>query len=181
MNIVWNENPLKSVIELTEEDKKVFLLKLRLFKLKGNIIAAYMELTRQAPNIKLAIHHLHFNDNYTDDDFKIYFDSLSEEHLGDCVCQPCSCLKCFVEELLEIDTLGPGFTKNIGNHISSAFEKDRNLDDAIDYLKNYSPEKNLGEAWNGKDASPYFERWSREAALAYDYLVKYKAEHFSNT
>ena len=48
-------------------------------------------------------------------------EALTDQHIGDCTAFPCSCEKCWAEDILEISTAPP--SKMIGNAISHAFQE----------------------------------------------------------
>src|SRR6185369_3125953 len=50
-----------------------------------------------------------------------YVVELAGEHSGDCVCFPCSCVKCHAESLLGVDTI-PGLGKHSAYKVGAAFK-----------------------------------------------------------
>lgn len=174
MNIIWKPNPLATVIELDDFDKKLFWHRIKIENLQGRIFSAYFDLNskdREWHNrvigersleaaVESALRRLDADyiigekkdsrgesfDQRIDDDLKDYLAALSEKHDGDCTCVPCSCLKCHAESLLGIDTI-PGLPKHSAYKIDAAFgkpEEGRTIDQAIEYLRDYHPVKGAG-------------------------------------
>ena len=147
MKIIWQPNPLKTIVELDEADKRALRLKLEVEELKEIISSAHFALDPNhrewvmkhasvKPTEEPAVEALRILDlSYVRGDterggkkFDAYLDerldycvkALTEAHEGDCTCFPCSCEKCWAESLVGIDTT-PGLGKHPGNYIQSAF------------------------------------------------------------
>lgn len=204
MNIIWAKNPLTTVVQLDDFDKKLLWYRIKSECLEEAIGQAHFDLDpkhqewcktalkERCPTdfIADARRHLDYlficgDEKRNDKSFHEYISELTQEyvtelaayHTGDCTCVPCSCLKCRAEELVGTDTIA-GLGKHEASFIAGAFTgKDgtvRDLDEALIYLKDYEP-KNVAE-W-GK---PHVSRWREEAARAYRWLSDYKREHFTN-
>jgi hypothetical protein len=52
-------------------------------------------------------------------------EALTDQHVGDCTCVACSCIKCHAEQLAEVDTLpglGKHSTRLLGSALAGRFE-----------------------------------------------------------
>ena len=88
---------------------------------------------------------------------------LRESHCGDCICVPGTCVKCYVESLLGVDTL-PGLGKHEANAIESAFRKVNTRAEAIEWLRS-AP---ITADWEGWES--HAERWREERRRAAEWL-----------
>jgi hypothetical protein len=214
MNIIWNKNPLDTIVELTDHEKEIFKLKIKIHELEEDLGTAAVYLNPQnatwvmskcpsRPNghtIESLIDEVldrYLNmaymygegehkgkglDKRVDDLFSYYMDDLAGTHAGDCTCVPCSCTKCAAESLLGIDTI-KGLGKHSAYKINMAFGKnERTLDEALEYLKSFKvepPTENL-EGWAKVGGwEQHVPRWEAEAKAAYEWLLQYKQDHFS--
>jgi hypothetical protein len=178
MKIIYNQNPLKTVIELTEEEKKAFWLKIKIEELI-EIIATIefhlnennLEEAKKSSDLKYLLDQEDGIDKLVNVMYERYLSALQDVHIGDCTYVACSCMKCHAEHILNISTIKdlPG---SYAYHIENAFIKNNNIDDAIEYLKNYQPI--IKEGWE-----EYEERWELQAKNALKWLLEYKNKHFS--
>jgi len=189
MQIIYKENPLETVIELSAHEKEILWYKVKCDELLlEHIMSAELRLREgEYFNLKEAREYLdskYFFDKNGMESMdsginkratelqKHYIDQLRASHIGDCTCQPCSCSKCAAEEYLGIDTIF-NLGKHPGHYIEVAFSRDkkRNIHEAIEWLRDYKAHAD----WEGWEA--HAERWKQEASDAHDWLVKYRDEH----
>ena len=202
MKIIWNPNPLLTVVELNEADKQLLWHRVKINELEERISQAHFDLDPEmrewrqsigkgrSPEEWITEAQRSLDYSYVCGDTKYdgssfdeyityvtneYIQELSRAHCGDCTCVACSCLKCHIETLLGIDTI-KGLHKHEASFISGAFMPKNGatptLEQAIAYLKDYQPQ-NVQE-WG----LPHVERWKQEAQRAYQWLVAYQQEHF---
>jgi len=196
MKIIYNENPLRTVVELDENDRRILWFKIKVEELQNKLFDVHFNLTegeyfnlerarkdadpvaylQEVDQEKTAI------DERVDMLLEHYVQELSGVHVGDCTCQPCSCSKCRAEEILGINTLG----SSPGNHelakIDSAFSKDRSLSEALSYLKDHKISREKPESWKSftqEDYESHIPRWESEQARAYEYLRDYANERLN--
>lgn len=190
MRIVWAQNPLATSVEIDAVEQTLLWHKLKIDALESRLYGAYFRAKDNAP-LSEVLRALDIE--YVGGDLKrherLFAQELSEElqrsmkalaesHDGDCVCQPCSCLKCHTEELLEIDTI-KGLGKHEASAIGGAFRKSLgSLDGAIEALKE-TRIVNTDPKWPRADFEAHIPRWLRERKLACEWLMAYRAEHFS--
>jgi hypothetical protein len=206
MNIIWNKNPLCTVIELTEQEQELFKLKIRVKELEETIFEAHFEfdhldwynkaikpktLEEAVQNVKKNLdpsyiygegeHEGKGLDARVNELFEYYMADLQGSHVGDCTCVPCSCTKCHAEDLLGLNTI-KGLGKHSAYKIDSAFGKnnERTIDEALEHLKNYKvtpPTENL-EGWARAGGwEQHVPRWTAEAKAAYEWLLAYRQAH----
>lgn len=179
MRIVWNENPLKTQVHLDPQD-------LKLLKTAIKYDAAYMTLidvsnyvdkdtiNLKAINKVLSEYFIRDDADEYDSDLEYYIDALLDIHMGDCTCVPASCVKCRAEDLLGISTLD-NLNKYKTSSIVAAFKDDRNIDQALEYLKNYQGHADerfkelYPDTWQA-----HVHRWNLNAKAAYEWLFEYK-------
>lgn len=184
MKITYNQNPMRTTIELDEREKKEFWYKLKIEQLEWKLCGGRFYLCHEfdAYNPERAKEELTYKeaelDKYVDEMCEYYIQNLLDIHCGDCTCVPASCDKCHAESLLGIDTI-KGLGKHEGSKVSAAFDMKpggvdgRSLDEAIEVLACYKPRAE----WEGWEA--HAERWATEAANALAWLNAYKEQHFS--
>jgi hypothetical protein len=98
---------------------------------------------------------------YDENKIKYFIDALQEMHDGDCISQPCSCLKCHAEDMLDITSM-PNYPGGIGLGLVYAFQtKDefignkKTIDEAIDFLSN----REYNEYETQEFYKPHINRW----------------------
>jgi len=196
MKIVYNENPLQTVIELDDNEKKLFWHKIKIKQLVELLFSAHFGLTYKSSfkndkeRIKYAeqaVEPGYYSskweegtgskrakmDDRVDEMYQWYLETLSGPHCGDCNCVPVTCPKCLAEDILEIDTI-PGLGKHEAAKIDAAFRKGKSINEVLKYLKSWELDKEKHKGYEF-----HFERWRQETINAYNWLKKYKEEHFS--
>lgn len=194
MKITYNKNPLRTTIELDEHEKKELWYKIKINYMEDMLYGAYFHLEdsdgkyfdvdkarkRLDPSFWCTDEKSKL-DEYCDTLLECLLNDLMSTHVGDCTCVACSCTKCQAETLLDINTI-PGLGKHSAYKIDSAFGKDneRTIDEALEHLKN--PTYVRSGTWLNypeEDYNKHIPRWQAEAKLAYEWLLKYKEQHFS--
>lgn len=195
MKITYTQNPLDTIIELDEHEQKEFWYKLKIENLIERLFSVHYEFTykKEAPNIEQVLREVnpdHYMadegqdpvDRRADEMLVYYLDALKGKHVGDCTCVPCSCDKCHAESMLGIDTI-KGLGKHQAYKVDSA-SKDRTINEAIDYLKNYEQHIQFNDAlltrgWKTRENyEQYIPGWVQEAHAAAAWLEQYRNEHF---
>jgi hypothetical protein len=190
MQIVWAQNPLATGVELDVVEQTLLWHKLKIDALESRLYRAYFRAKDNAPIPEVlsafdieyiggdSKKHERLFDEELNEELQMSLKALAESHDGDCVCQPCSCLKCRTEELLEINTIG-GLGKYEASAIGGAFRKSLgSLDGAIEALKE-TKIVNTNAKWPRADFEVHIPRWLCERKLACEWLMAYRAEHFS--
>ena len=153
MRIIYTQNPLRSYVDMSEEDKIDF--KQRLYAWH---IDEWEENHEEATK-------------WTEHQYSYFIEALTsgEAHCGDCTKVSCSCTKCNAEDILGVSTVEG--IKNF-HYISGVFGKDTTLDEAIEKL---SKDTEYNEEWH----KPHVERWTKERQAALESLIWYKEKYFS--
>ena len=206
MNIVWAQNPLLTVVELDEHDRRWFRERLRSLFLEECISSAHLDLdskwrehlasrglvTSLEGSVAAAICSLRYEysvcggecggttlETVLDDDLDLYVSELKGEHDGDCVCVPCTCSKCYAERVLGIDTL-PGLGKHEAHKIRSAFSREgATIDDVVRRLAEFEPVYKHSPTWPEEEWRKSVPRWKEEARRASVWLETYRKERLS--
>lgn len=206
MNIRWAPNPLQTVVELDEADKRLFRQILKTQDFEDRIASAYFDLDPEHQEmfarpdrptkslderVKEALYELDLDyildgkerggktfDAYLDDRATWFIQDLAGEHDGDCVCVACSCSKCYAERLLGIDTI-EGLGKHEASKIGGYFKEGANLDEVIQRLRDYVPTYKYNPRWPEEEWKIHVPRWIQEGRRAYEWLEAYRREHFS--
>lgn len=197
MKILWAENPLETRVELDDADRLLLRERIRVEYLKDLIYNAYFTLKplegAEIPDrerierafLALDVDYVFDDETHGGKSFDMYLDeqlayytaALTEKHDGDCVCFPCSCLKCHAESLLGIDTI-KGLGKHPATKISAAFGGGRSLDEAVEWLSRYQPIYTHNPNWPEHEWQKHVPRWLEEGKRAHTWLVAYRDEHF---
>jgi len=148
VKIIYTQNPLNSIVDLDTFDKKYLRLKVEKENLEDVVFSIKFYLTKENYNLQRALSEAEDCNLYTEEReqylntlFDEYVSALNGSHTGDCVCIPCTCLKCLAEEMLDIDTTGPGFSKYVGSYIHRVFANTNTntCKDAIEIVENEKP------------------------------------------
>lgn len=154
MRIIYTQNPLRSYVDMSEQEKADFKQKL------------------------YAWHTDEWEENHeeatkwTEHQYPYFIEALTsgESHWGDCTKVCTSCTKCHAEDVLGVSTV-----EGIVNYhyISGVFGKDTTLDEAIEKL---SADRDYLEDWH----QSHIARWEKERKDALESLIKYKDKHFND-
>ena len=134
MKIEWNVNPLETKVFLDDPDRKYLRLAIRLEAALAALGAiSYTRLLEEKEKPEDIERYKKYVNEYTDiaydedhkseeidEKIKMYEEELQIGHMGDCVCFACSCMKCWAESLLGIDTI-KGLGQHEGNKIDMCF------------------------------------------------------------
>lgn len=189
MKIIWNKNPLWTVVELDEHEKRELWWKVRSDEMRELLEDAHYHLqdgqafdvakarTALDPGYYLAEDGPSKLDQRADVLLVHFVHELSSNHVGDCTCVACSCSKCHAESIIGINTI-EGLGKHAAHKIAGAFgrQNEASLEGAIESLRTYNPKPPADPAaWEKVGGfDQHVPRWKEEAASAHDWLVKYR-------
>ena len=188
MKINWHPNPFRTTIEIDDHDKHMILLAIQNEEYTN--ILCRLDLDLNGKYNRPALTDLEVvkkeigkwgdicNLSVDSEEVQYYISYLDTEHMGDCTCVPCSCLRCRVEEMLGIDTI-KGLGKHQAYKVQGAFGKDGNktIDEAIASLEQI-PEYKKPDSWpDSVGYDVHIPRWESERKSAAVWLRKYKEEH----
>jgi hypothetical protein len=202
MIINYKENPLLTTVELSDLDKRLLQLQLKLERYEDFMFTAHLYLREGDPLFKFDVERARAEldpkrwcsdettkvDEWVAEGVEHHVEALLGPHGGDCVCQPMTCPKCHAEQLLGIDTLAPYPGKHALHQIEAAFSyrdgevwKERSYSEAVAKLENYDPQPT--QAWKDRDPTgelwaKWLPQWRQQAAAALAYLRAYHAAHF---
>lgn len=194
MIIEWHQNPLKTTVQLTPDERTIFLLKAKIkdFEDTVRMAAFYLdekgkEKGRYNPEKALSWLRARIDDKSDENDPEESAGAAMlqaiecQEHLGDCVCVATTCDKCMGEDILGINTIA-GLSQHGRAKLRGAYGEngDRPIDDVIEALGNYQPSR-TGHWASLDDATfeTYSVQWRAEAKEAHDWLVRYKAQRLA--
>lgn len=197
MNIIWNPNPLRTVIEVDDADKAIMRDKIMIEELRNFIYDLEHRFDEESKRYdpESVVKALRDYDHKkmherVEKRLEEAVAELKSIHVGDCTCIPCSCFKCHAEYYLNVDTL-EGLGKHEASNIISAFggygEEGAGdvftIDQALENLKNYKVEPfEENEAWKGsRFTKEYYDswipEWEKQHKRAYEWLLDYKNKH----
>ena len=109
MRIVYTQNPLETVVEIDDMDRKVLRLKLIIELLEENLGEAAFHVGKEHFDLDIVKKAVAW-DTWSGEKFEAAINEritlaeseLCGSHVGDCTCVPCSCMKCWAEDLLGI-------------------------------------------------------------------------------
>lgn len=188
MKINWNQNPFLTTVELDQRDKEMLLSAYQKeeyenilcdldLHMKGSI-KKDIPVTVELVHSKISQWGEICNISVESDEILNLIKAVDYPHCGDCICLPCSCLRCQVEEMLGIDTI-----KNLGKHpaskIYSTFNKEsvKTIDDAIFDLEKEIAYKKPDKWPEAVGYEVHIPRWEAERKSAVEWLKAYKQEH----
>jgi tRNA G10 N-methylase Trm11 len=190
MQIIYNENPFLTKIQLDEFEKKEFWYKIKIQMLEDDLFSTNLYLSNpDMKNLDKAKASCKFTkyykengetiskiDTYCNHYLNHYLEALDDEHYGDCICCACACTKCQAEKYLNIDTL-PNLDKYMGNHIYQEFKKSetKSIDEVLKNLENPTFEK--GKSWESssqEEFDKHIPKWKKESQHAFEWLLNYK-------
>ena len=174
MKIIYGQNPLAAKVILTEAEKKELWYKIKITQLEDLVFNTYYYLQDKNFNLVEAKQDI---DSFVEDDTKEFdkhvnllhacmISSLTSSHVGDCICLPCSCIKCQAEDMLGITTIALQPSR-VNAYIAEAFQHVDTLDAAILFLEN---QINV--------SASCLHKTDKKAAL--DYCNNYKNINFYN-
>lgn len=182
MKINWHQNPFFTTVEIDERDKHMILRAYQneeytelLCDLDMQLQGKYRE--EKLTDLEIVKEHVSkwgdiCNLDIESEEVKRYFSYINYSHMGDCVCVPCSCIRCQVEDMLDINTL-KGLGKHSARKIEGAFGKNgsKTIDEAIASLEEVPSYDEY------KEYAMHIPRWENERLFAIEWLKKYKEEH----
>jgi hypothetical protein len=191
MKINWNQNPLRTAIDVDDRDKQMILLAIQNEEYSQILCGLDLWLSgRVQKDVPHSIEEVQkrisrwgeiCNMNIEHEDVKMHVYELQSSHGGDCTCWAMTCGKCMAESFLGIDTI-KGLGKHEAHKIMGAFgEKgDRTIDEALEVLRTPYDYEKRHLSW--KNASPdeyakHIPRWEAEKKRAIEWLEKYKEDH----
>ena len=190
MKINWKPNPFLTTVELDDRDKQMILLAYQneaysdllcdiSFDVNGKFNRPKIT---DVEDIKERVNKWETICNLTVDSPEIvqYISYINESHFGDCTCVACSCVRCWIEDMLGIDTM-KGLGKHQANKVLGVFGKEgnRTIDEAIASLEQPTSYVKT-DAWKSFTQEQYeshIPRWENERVTAVAWLKKYKEEH----
>jgi hypothetical protein len=188
MKINWNTNPFLTTVELDERDKQMILTAYQNEEYTNILCDLNMRLNGDFSDPPLtdieeikkiagkwgAICNLEIDSPIIQD----YISYINDTHGGDCVCWPCTCIRCLVEDMLGINTL-EGLGKHQAAKVLGSFGKEGNktIDEAIASLEK-TPEYKKPDTWPDQVGyDTHIPRWESERESAIKWLKVYKKEH----
>lgn len=193
MDIIYNKNPLRTQVLLTDEEVIELWYKIKVKEMQEAMFSAHFNLTQTGYiDHERAVKYLNptywLGDDNHDLDERIdtltnyAVEALKYDHCGDCTCVASSCDKCYAEDLVGVNTI-PRLGKHSAYKIDGAFgpKQERTIDEAIEHLARKAVEpwmiseayKNLPDMWDRN-----VPRWRAEYTAAAEWLTKYKHRHF---
>lgn len=186
MKINWNENPLKSTIEVDQSDRERILLYIQNeyyldllchldLWLHGDI-QNDDEPTIEKIQEQISTWARVCNIGTDDQEVEEYVEDLQSQHAGDCTCLPIGCMKCRAEEALGFSTIA-GLGEHSARKIQALFERYETINEVLEELrKPYSYER--PENWpKSIDYEKHIPRWEAERVHAAEWLTQYKRLH----
>ena len=189
MKIHWNENPLKTTVELDDSDREKILLYIQNEYYTDILCEVDLWLKREIkkddePTLEKVHEKIRgwgeiCNMDIDHEEVKAYEDYLQMSHGGDCTCWPMACVKCHAEDALGISTI-EGLGKHSAHKIMGSFGENGTIDEAINRLETKPEYVYKPESWinfSQKDYEkliPILES-ARKAALKW--LKAYKEKH----
>jgi len=188
MKIHWNENPLRSTVEIDDSDKEQILLYIQNEYYMDILCELDLWLEQKIkkddePTLEKVHEKIRgwgeiCNMTVDHEEVKAYEDYLQMSHGGDCTCFPGACVKCHAEDALGISTI-EGLGKHSAHKIMGSFGENGTIDEAITILEQ-KPSYEKTEVWKGftqEEYEKHIPRWESEREVALKWLKAYKEKH----
>ena len=189
MKINWAPNPLRTTIDLDEQDYEVILSSIQKEKyeqllcdidlqLEGRIRENEPALTMAKLHSKISEWETIANMETDHEEVQKVSAYLQTHHMGDCTCVAAGCVKCWAESLLHVNTI-QGLWKHPASKVWAAFGKDneRTIDEAIEVLSKI-PTYERPKTWPALlEYDKYVLGWEADRKYALEWLKKYKEKH----
>lgn len=184
MKINYHLNPCNTTIELTDHEKALLKLNIKLREMEELLFEAHFALkhAKNAPEMKRVEEAVDPDYYMSEDDGPSKLDQRVESlyqlaleelehgaHVGDCTCVACSCSKCWAEGMIGIDTI-----KGVGKH--SLYKIDgaaRNAKTPEEVMAKLGKEITSTEDWH----KGHLERWNTERLSALGWYEHYVATY----
>lgn len=190
MKINWNQDPLCTSVEVDANDRERILLYIQNDAYQNILCSLQLRLDglikKDTPVTMEEIYKKVegwgeiCNMKADDEEVELYVSELQNAmHMGDCVRQPCSCIKCDAEVALGINTL-EGLGASSAHKILMAYSGDRDMHQAIEYLKAPYRYEDRHQCWKDTDEETYMKHtvsWEIEKKRALTWLLDYKERH----
>jgi hypothetical protein len=159
MRISYDRNPLHVKIFLDDKEKEIFKWKYIARQLEDDLFTVKYYLTdEKGVSIDKALEfcrEISDIEKYAEEAVK----ALTEPHVGDCTAFPCSCAKCWAEDIIGLPTAPP--SKMIGNALYHAFLECKSEGNVTENVLSILKEKQLKYPEYSK-VIEYFEKYSRD-------------------
>lgn len=187
MKIHWEENPLDTVVETDERDRKMILYYLQSESYSNLLCSLDLQLTGQIrkddppltlEDVKERISKWGEICNMDTDheEVQLYVDYLTYGHCGDCTCLAATCLKCIAEDALGINTI-KGLGKHSAHKIQNLFlQPGATIDSVLEKLSQPAEYKKPDTWPEHMGYEQHIPRWKKEREQAYTWLKSYKEE-----
>lgn len=157
MKIIWNQNPLRTRVELAQEDKE---------KVYENLFKDNLDWYDTPEEAKEEADRL----------YPYFIDELESGymHMGDCTCVATACTKCWAESYLGINTI-EGASKDILHAVDQAFRQKgiETTEQAVHWMIQNPP---IG-SWEGSEK--YHDLWRQNQMKAVEWLEEYKKKYLN--
>jgi len=195
MKIIYAPNPLRTIIELDDHEKKEFWYKLKIEEMLCQMLDApfcmnendkYFDLKRAREELNIDSLYKQEGETQSKIDQRIdemceyYIKALMDIHRGDCTCIACSCDKCYAPEIRGINTITE-LRKHEASKIGSAFWQgkdlpERSLSEAIEILSKpvEYPKTSIRNGYTDEQFQYHIPRWNQEQANACEWLKNYR-------
>ena len=188
MKIIYNKNPCLSSIVLDDVEKELFVEKFKVDHITFSLHRLKYILEKKEDNetVLKELNRImqYYYDEKLDKEAKSYLSEFENGvHVGDCTCVPCTCSKCYAENILGISTiegLGKHHLYKIDNYFMK--NKEASIDDAITYLTNYYDSGPVPDNWKNNEESYWkcMVRWKEEAKQAAEWLDTVHRKNLEN-
>ena len=190
MKISWNPNPFFSTLELDDRDEQLLLVAYQneeyaqlLIELDWGFTGKYgsRELFTSLDQPAKIIEKWQSicNLEVSSPEIQRYIAFAGDMHMGDCICVPCTCVRCLAEEMLGVSTL-EGLGKHLAHKVYGAFGTQTCINAALDnLLKPYTYEKRSPgyDNYTRESYEGLCTRWNKERKQAHIWLSNYKQKH----
>lgn len=157
MKIIYDRNPLHVKIFLDDQEKETFKWKYIAKQLEDDMwfVKYYLTKGLSEEDSTKHIREIFQIEKYA----QSAMEALLDQHIGDCTAFPCSCEKCWAEDILGVYIAPP--SKMIGNAIFHAFEKFKSSTNITQDVLTFLKEKQLQHP-EYEHVVKYFVNYSKE-------------------
>lgn len=175
VTVEWADNPLASRIVLDDYGRLLLRYAIAKDAIHSACVLIHMDKTQDPPSKGRWVDQFDFSSEDIEAQITRTAEwcekALLDVHCGDCTCVPATCIKCYAEEFIHVNTIH-NLGKHPGHYVECAFGDGRTtLEEALHWMRT----EPIKATWAGWEV--HAPRWKQERDAAIEWLERYGREH----